>query len=150
MCVGCEGLEGSDAIRAAFARVRGMRAEPSSSFKVGVGFFGETRGICLSGNGPPKRKIYTTYATVIGRAPFEWWSSEHTLCYASASPIPPSDPETPEEPPAKRRPPPGDIGGSYSPSIAQTVEPGKSLDILSTCSPSAANEMSLHDYWEWL
>lgn len=68
MCVGCEGLDGEEAIRAAFARVRGLDTTPCEAFRDAV-----------NGTSSKRRRVESLMAN-----PFKWWKArwrDRLVCF---------------------------------------------------------------------
>jgi hypothetical protein len=95
MCVGCEGLTGSDEIRAAFARVRGQAWQPCDvlAARHTIGLFGEQimaterpLSIFTARSLRPKNPNgVSVLAAFVAEAPPRWWKSRAPRrCFLSA------------------------------------------------------------------
>ena len=172
MCVGCKGLEGSDAIRAAFASVRAQRFTPCGLFGqqqgngVRVGLFGELLGTPIAPRGS-RRKVSPQSSSIslsLTRPPPYWWTSREVgaMCFACGPSLDDGPPVTPS---VKRqrpdtelhvKPPPlpdpilHSAASSVAPVPASTLD-GEQVAAIATATATARpREMDPHDYWDYI
>ena len=152
MCVGCEGLHGSNEIRAAFAAARGI-GTASSSEPANLGLFGERLAPCptLIHTRPlqPNRRQGISSPASLKPAPSRWWKlprRTNVFCYAASSYLE----ETSQLEPTGARNPSLKVkrleeGPKAS---AEQASPGGET---SANHPAAkASRLSARDYWEFI